>query len=42
MNLVVDVSLPVPQTESMKRAFKRRRKPVSPPAPPAPGSSSSG
>lgn len=42
MNLVVDVSLPVPQTESMKRAFKRRRKPVSQPGPPAPGSSSSG
>ena len=39
MNLVVDVSLPVPQTEAMKRAFKRRRKPVSPPGPPAPGSS---
>ena len=33
MNLLVDVSLPVPQAESMKRAFKRRRKPVSEPAP---------
>ena len=34
MNQVVDVSLPVPQAESMKRAFgTRRRKPVSQPAP---------
>ena len=40
MNLLADVSLPVPQAESMKRAFgKRRRKPVSQPAPPAPGNS---
>jgi len=42
MNLGVDVSLPVPQAESMKRAFgTRRRKPVSQPAPAAPGNSSS-
>jgi len=34
MNLVVDVSVPVPQAESMKRVFSsRRRKPVSQPAP---------
>jgi hypothetical protein len=34
MNQVVDVSLPVPQAESMKRVFSsRRRKPVSQPAP---------
>jgi hypothetical protein len=34
MNQVVDVSLPVPQAESMKRTFSsRRRKPVSQPAP---------
>jgi hypothetical protein len=40
MNLGVDVSLPVPQAESMKRAFgTRRRKPVSPPVPVPPGNS---
>jgi hypothetical protein len=39
MNLVVDVSLPVPQAESMKRAFStRRRKPAPKPAPAPPGS----
>jgi hypothetical protein len=40
MNLLVDVSLPVPQAESMKRAFgKRRRKPASEPGPAPPGNS---
>jgi hypothetical protein len=43
MNLLVDVSLPVPQAESMKRAFgPRRRKPASEPAPAPPADSSSG
>lgn len=41
MNLIVDSSLPVPQTESIKRAFtNRRRKPATQPAPaPAPAPS---
>ena len=38
MNLVVDVSVPVPQAESMKQAFStRRRKPAQKPVPTAPG-----
>jgi hypothetical protein len=41
MNLLVDVSLPVPQAESMKRAFgTRRRKPAPEPGPDASGDSS--
>ena len=40
MNLLVDVSLPVPQAQSMKRAFgTRRRKPASEPAPVPPAGS---
>ena len=39
MNLLVDVSLPVPQAESMKRAFgsRRRKQPAPEPAPVPPG-----
>lgn len=37
MNLLVDVSVPVPQTDAMKQAFsKRRRKAATPPPTPAP------
>jgi len=39
MNLLVDVSLPVPQAESMKRAFGSRRKPAAKPEPPRPAGS---
>ena|SRR5689334_4941762 len=39
MNLLVDVSLPVPQAESMKRAVTPRRKPVPEPGPVATGGS---